>query len=308
MDWLCSMIGKKILWVTGLFAIASFTLMAEDVEFPAIQSFGSFSLTDPVGLEKTGWQWRFVFNHANINLTNEDELSTVNMEWTSLTLSGRYGLSDRLTLEGALRLDWSSNGILDRVIEGFHSSLGLPDGGRDLSPRNLLQYTYKEVFRFDGQGAGPFISPHLAVLWTPFRTAIWSVSLRSGLTIHPKSRLGYRVSGILPFLGAAVRAQFSRSALSLTAHWRPIRKPNWLEQENLDAKSLILISVDAAYKIWRLGLSFKNSPYPDGRIGQSARQIYLGCRLNSWLEIGLYEELFYYTTLADVGFRLGIYW
>ncbi len=274
-----------------------------DVEFPAIQAFAAFSLTDSSGVEPDSWKWQFTLNHANINLTNEDEVATVNMEWTSLTLSGRYGLNSRLTLEGALRLDWAQNGFLDHVIEGFHSALGLPDGGRGYSPRNVLEYTYKNLFAFAGEGAGPFVSSHLAFLWTPLSPGSWSLSLRSGVTLHPTERVAYRVSGLLPFLGAAVHYRFNRGELSLSAHWRPLKRPVWLKQEPL-AAGLSLISFAGSYKIWRLGLNFKNSPYPEGRIGQGARQIYMGCRINSWLEIGLYEELFYYTTLADVGFRL----
>jgi len=289
---------------TVFFAIGPWKIRAaDDIEFPAIQAFGAFSLTEPLGVDSSVWKCHFIVNHSNINLTNEDKAGTVNMEWTSLTFCARYGLNNWITLEGALRLDWAQNGFLDRIIEGFHSFWGLPDGGRDFSPRNFLEYSYKDLFRIEGEGAGPFFSGHLGFLWTPLRHKSWSFSLRSGFTVHPVDRMAYHVSGFLPFIGAMVDYQYSQGGLSLSVHWRPLKRPDWLENEPLDNK-LLLVSLAGSYKIWRLSLNIKNSPYSEGRIGQGARQLYIGCRLLSWMEIGICEELFYYTTLPDVGFHL----
>lgn len=281
-------------------------LVAEDVEFPSVQAFGAFSLTETRGIEPDKWQWRFHVRHANINLTNEDRVATVNMEWTSFTLGGRYGLKKNLTLEGAFRFDFSQNGFLDRIIEGFHSFFGLPNGGREFSPANYLEYHYIGLFRIDGLGAGPFPSLHMAALWTPWQTPSWSFSLRGGMTLQPRSTTGYRVGGILPFASAMVHYHYQQGDLSLAAHWRPVKRADWLRSEPLDG-SILLLDFSAGYKIWRLGMSVKTSPFEPGRIGRGARQLYLGCRLNEWLEIGLYEELFTYTSLADAGFRLSFY-
>jgi hypothetical protein len=294
-------------WLLGfmLLIAPAAKMVAEDVEFPAVQAFGAFALTETRGIEPGRWQWRFHVRHANINLTNEDIVATVNMEWTSFTLAGRYGWMDRLTLEGALRFDYSQNGFLDSVIEGFHSALGLPNGGREFSPVNFLEY-HIGLFRIDGQGAGPFPSAHAAILWTPWRTEAWSLSLRGGMTVHPGKSTGYRVAGLLPFAGIMLHYHARNWDLAIAGHWRSVKRSDWLRQEPLDG-AIYLLDLSLAHKIWRLGIGLKTSPYGPGRIGRDARQLYLGCRLNEWLEIGLYEELFYYTSLADAGFRLSFY-
>lgn len=60
-----------------------------------------------------------------------DRRFLVDGEHASGALSARYGLTDRVTAGARMPLRWRGAGVLDGVIDAWHSITGLPDGGRD---------------------------------------------------------------------------------------------------------------------------------------------------------------------------------
>lgn len=58
------------------------------------------------------------------------------------TLTGRYGLTDRIELGLELPLVVQGGGFLDSFIIDWHKFFGLPQGGRDTAPKNQLRYRY----------------------------------------------------------------------------------------------------------------------------------------------------------------------
>lgn len=58
------------------------------------------------------------------------------------TLTGRYGLTDRMELGIDLPFLLQGRGFLDDFIIDWHRIFGLPQGGRDAAPKNRLRYNY----------------------------------------------------------------------------------------------------------------------------------------------------------------------
>jgi len=72
------------------------------------------------------------------------ELILLDGESYRLNLALRYGIGNRLELGADLPLVGYSGGILDGLIESWHSIFGLEQGGRLQAPRNRLLFSYQE--------------------------------------------------------------------------------------------------------------------------------------------------------------------
>ncbi|HKQ97930.1 MAG TPA: DUF3187 family protein [Candidatus Polarisedimenticolia bacterium] len=66
-----------------------------------------------------------------------------------------YALTDRTSVHLTLAFYSFAGGFLDSTIEDFHGRFGLDNGGRDLAPRDQLQF----VTSVDGKGASSFEAP-----------------------------------------------------------------------------------------------------------------------------------------------------
>ncbi len=81
-------------------------------------------------------------NHIAKN--NAQEMIVMDGEITRLTLSGRYGLGNRLELGIDVPFLIMGGGFLDHFIEDYHAAFGFPNGGRELAPQNRLLYRYQK--------------------------------------------------------------------------------------------------------------------------------------------------------------------
>lgn len=81
-------------------------------------------------------------NHVVKN--NAQEMIVLDGEITRLTLSGRYGLGNRLELGIDVPFLIMGGGFLDNFIENYHAAFGFPNGGRELAPQNRLLYRYQK--------------------------------------------------------------------------------------------------------------------------------------------------------------------
>ncbi len=79
-------------------------------------------------------------------------------ETTRLVFAARHALFPRLEMGVRIPYIIQGGGFLDGFIEGYHSTFGFPQGGRDQAPRNRLLYRYSKdgVVRMlmDASGAG----------------------------------------------------------------------------------------------------------------------------------------------------------
>src|SRR4051812_13459628 len=70
------------------------------------------------------------------NGTGDNSTVVIDAELWRTGITARTGLSPRTDLEVELPIVYASGGFADDLIEGWHSLLGLPDGGRDTRPNN----------------------------------------------------------------------------------------------------------------------------------------------------------------------------
>ncbi len=90
-------------------------------------------------------------------VSNSSEISTANEslafdgETYRVAFSGDYGIGTGLELGFDLPLLSHQGGFLDSFIEGWHDTFGLPQGTRDQTTANQLEYSYA---RQGGQGFG----------------------------------------------------------------------------------------------------------------------------------------------------------
>lgn len=77
-----------------------------------------------------------------VNEFKRPEAVNLDGEVLRFALELRYGLGDDWDIQ--LELPWlqHSGGQLDSLIDGWHDIFGMSDGGRDLVPRDLLDYRY----------------------------------------------------------------------------------------------------------------------------------------------------------------------
>jgi hypothetical protein len=60
------------------------------------------------------------------------------------TLAARYGIGERFEAGVEIPYILYSGGFMDGFIEGWHTTFGLPQGGRDTAPKNRLSYRYSK--------------------------------------------------------------------------------------------------------------------------------------------------------------------
>jgi hypothetical protein len=109
---------------------------------------------------KGGGSASLVMNWANTYETDDsgDRAYTMDAETMEWRVIGEYGLTDRFALRAELPWRKLDGGSLDGFIESWHSTFGLPNGGRDDAPedRLLIQYTEGAVtqLQIDRDGSG----------------------------------------------------------------------------------------------------------------------------------------------------------
>lgn len=87
---------------------------------------------------------------TEISLTNEYQIErsaneelTLDYEQLRLDLNGQYQLNPRWALKIHSTFYSQSGGFGDAIIDGYHTSLSLPENGRDLAPRDGFAIRYQ---------------------------------------------------------------------------------------------------------------------------------------------------------------------
>ncbi len=94
-------------------------------------------------------QQRIYLNDTNeyAARSNSDEAILIDGESTQLSYDLRYGFAPRWEADLFVPVLAQGGGVLDGLIEGWHKTWGLPNGGRDQAPKNRYLYQYTR----DGQ-------------------------------------------------------------------------------------------------------------------------------------------------------------
>ena len=127
---------------------------------PLVQIFGLPCIGEASLLPAGKADVRLVLDHASnyVNDSNPRESILLDGESTRVTLDGRYGIARGI--EGRVEIPFIilGGGFLDSFIEGYHSTFGFPQGGRNQAPRNHLFYLYLrdgvERLKMDSSSAG----------------------------------------------------------------------------------------------------------------------------------------------------------
>ena len=76
--------------------------------------------------------------------SNSTEQILLDGELYRWTVTARYGLTERIELGIDLPFLLQGGGFLDGFIIDWHKLFGLPQGGRDTAPKNMLRYRYSK--------------------------------------------------------------------------------------------------------------------------------------------------------------------
>ena len=108
-------------------------------------------------------------NYTRSSTATEQLLLDGELYRTNIAL--RYGVYPRLELGLELPLIMHGGGFMDNIITDWHSFWGLPQGGRDTAPDNLLRYRYTKdgVTRLNKSNA---------------TTGIGDISLQAAVQLH----------------------------------------------------------------------------------------------------------------------------
>ena len=86
-----------------------------------------------------------VANHYRFSLAGNERLM-LDGETVRTTLSLTHGFASGWSLGVDVPYYRVSGGVLDDVIDGWHSAFGLPDGGRNARPEGALLYAFGDPF------------------------------------------------------------------------------------------------------------------------------------------------------------------
>lgn len=139
----------------ALIALASCPLLALADDPPPVEmgalarGFALPALGRPQVLQTGALQQRIYLNDTNeyTARSNADESILIDGEVTQLSYDLRYGFAPRWEADAFVPVLAQGGGILDGLIQGWHKTWGLPNGGRGQAPSNHYHYRYTR----DGQ-------------------------------------------------------------------------------------------------------------------------------------------------------------
>jgi len=133
-----------------LLALALCPLLARADDPPPLEmgalarGFALPALGRPQVLNGGALQQRVYLNDTNeyTARSNSHEAIIIDGEATQLSYDLRYGFAPRWEADLFVPVLSQGGGILDGLIEGWHKTWGLPNGGRDQAPKNRYLYQY----------------------------------------------------------------------------------------------------------------------------------------------------------------------
>jgi hypothetical protein len=244
------------------------------------------------------WYWSndYVFNAGSSNMSDFEMLSG--------TIGFRYGITEDAALELYYRHSFIFGGILDKFIEDFHHTFGLPDANRPLYPRNSVHYRFGDSFFYNGsQNAASHLTA--AFLKRIHESGRFSINARAAVGIPLSGKPGFG-SG-KPFFSAGMAVLYKKSWFSLefSNYLGVLGKPSWLPK--VDIRPVIFFSqLEAGAGRWIAGFTFRTSPFEKGDEAHNAYQVYLGYKIGKFVELVIMEDFYPFDTTPDISFNLRI--
>jgi hypothetical protein len=273
-----------------------------EVEFPLVQSMSYFPYADNSLLEKGKYSLTLDCYYSNIFMSNHHRTTLNDFEVLGTTIGFRYGIIENGTLEFYYRHSFIFGGILDKLIEDFHRTFGLPDADRPLYPRNAVHYRFHDSFLYTGSQDG---ASHLtaAFLKPIYRSGRFAIKARAALGIPLSVKPGFS-SGKL-FVSAGVTASYKKKRFSLefSNYLTLPGKPSWLP--DTDIHPLMFFSqLEAGVGRWIGGFTLRTSVFKEDDAADNAYQAYIGFKIFKHLELIILEDFTPFNTTPDVSFNL----
>jgi len=160
---------KKTATVFSLLLLVPASLHAADMEITPFKTTNQSPpvIIQPLPAESSAWispkgkfssalTFDLASNYTSSSTVSEQIL--LDGESYRWTLSTRYGVTDKLEL--GIEIPWivQSGGFLDSFIIDWHKTFGMPQGGRDIAPKNQIEYRYSDSggqrLLMDSSGSG----------------------------------------------------------------------------------------------------------------------------------------------------------
>ena len=283
-----------------MFFAWTFNIYPVEVEFPLLQSMSYFPYSDNSLLEKGDFSGAVDFHYSNVYMFNYYKTTMNDFETFSTTISLRYGLWHRGTLELYFRHSAIFGGIMDKFIEDFHRTFNLPDNDRPEYPRFSVHYWFHDSFIYTGNqnAVSPLVAAFLKEL---YHTSHFSLKTRLALGLPLSKKSGF--SSDKPFLSAGLMLNYTRGRFSLEAsnYLSFFKQPSWLL--DTDTRSYLFFSnLEANIGRFILGGNFRSSVFKQDDIAHNAYQIYAGYRFTRFLEFIMIEDFSPFDTTPDISF------
>lgn len=130
--------------------------------------------TRPIGAAEEPGQWRFTLDNSlasnNLDIQTASHALLLDGESWRTEMRFTYSYNKQITVASTIPFIIHSGGFLDSFIIDWHKTFGLPQGGRDTTPRNRILYRYKEdghnrvMLDKNARGIGDL---QLAASWKP---------------------------------------------------------------------------------------------------------------------------------------------
>jgi Protein of unknown function (DUF3187) len=245
-------------------------------------------------------------------------------------LDGEFGLfaatvhyqrDRRLGFYLTLPVYYTTGGVFDSVIEGYHRLFGFPQGGRDQVARNQFRVVYRigreEVVELGAPGSG-LSDPILGARWRLLPPGSrWDLVVESAVKIATRGQGALSTGGSDLGLQLALHRAFRRQAIDLDVSVVRVGGP--FPDPRVDRR--VIPAYLAAYE---LGLShhaafviqvyvspsvFTRSNVPD--LTQNKNEIVGGFRFQhgpaAWF-VDIIENFIHLENTPDVGAQLGLSW
>ena len=288
-----------ILVLLIIFPTASFS---SDVEFPLVQSFSYFPYVKNEMLMNGTEHFTVDIGYSNTYMFNYQKDVVNDFETATATIGYRRSIMRNLNVEFYLRVGVMYGGIMDKLIENFHTLIGNGEDGRGEFLRNTVNYKYKDVFTHNSSQVltGPFIA---GILTRLYDCDVIDINFRTSIGIPLQSKTG--LSSGKPFLTTGVIFLYRKKRLSvdMSLYGSFFKIPEWTETENVRSR-MFFFNLHGAYKKIFGGFLFRSTPFREGDLSNPAYQVYLGYRISDHLSISMYEEIPPMDTVTDVTFRL----
>ena len=155
-----AVLGLGILILPRALPAVEITPFYTQNQSPLVLIFGLPSIGEASVVPKRQVDARLIVDLANnyVKDSNPKENIMLDGESTRIALDIRYGIARGFDCGVEIPYIILGGGFLDSFIEGYHSTFGFPQGGRDQAPQNRLLYVYQrdgvQRLKIDSSSAG----------------------------------------------------------------------------------------------------------------------------------------------------------